>query len=102
MSQYTKEQMIYNLHAKMRKGECVEHTKNEVKTTSVSEPKLAYDEYLEYCKQNAVMPNIDNGKTLIEKNPYTETIRPIHVGQAINAYSKAENAQIASIYESNA
>lgn len=104
MSQYAREQMIQNLNVKMGKlTQDNETCKTQIKETcKTQEPQFTYDEYIEYCKEHAVMPNVDCGKTVVEKSPYTETIKPIHVGEAIESYSHAENRTIESVFEMEA
>lgn len=104
MSQYAREQMIHNLSAKMAKTSC-DNSVCEIIQTEIKpkqEPTLTYDEYIDYCKQYAVMPNSDSGKTIVEKSPYTEIIRPIHVGQAMETYSHADCKTVESVFEMEA
>lgn len=56
---------------------------------------ITYDEYMKYCEENAVAQYSENpGKTVVEKNENEETgtqsIRPINIGKALNAYSTSE------------
>lgn len=56
---------------------------------SDSDGIISYDEYMEYCKENAVSVNNDSGKTIIEKDSDANGIKTIHVGKAFEMYSKA-------------
>lgn len=102
MSEYAREQMIHNLNAKMgKKNSCEEKDQSsQISQKTTREVNFSYDEYIEYCKQHAVMPNSESGKTIVEKSPYSETIRPIHVGQALENYSKTDLERVSSVFES--
>ena len=50
---------------------------------------ITYDEYMEYCKQNAVSNNnSESGRTVVQRD--AETIRPLQVGRAFETYARAE------------
>lgn len=49
---------------------------------------ITYDEYMEYCKKNAVSHNNESGKTLVQRD--ADTVRPLHVGRAFESYARAE------------
>lgn len=103
MSQYAREQMIQNFSARMQSVQAEQTVnKTDLPDRSHVETKFNYDEYIEFCKQHAVLPNPDNGKTIIEKSLYTETIRPIHVGEAMETYSQAEHKTVESLFEAEA
>lgn len=52
--------------------------------------KIEYDEYIEYCRQNAVAPDSNYGKTVVQKSDVYGTVQPLHIGRAMTTYAKAD------------
>lgn len=52
--------------------------------------KIDYDEYIEYCRQNAVAPDSNYGKTVVQKSDAYGTVQPLHIGRAMTTYAKAD------------
>ena len=50
---------------------------------------ISYDEYMQYCKENAVAPNSDSGKTIVAKDSDCDGIKTVHIGKAFEMYSRA-------------
>ena len=62
----------------------------------------SYDEYMQYCEENAVSEcNLNPSYTFVSvtKNITGETIRPIHIGRALDTYSHFGEENLISFVE---
>lgn len=48
---------------------------------------ITYDEYMEYCKKNAVSTNTE-AKTIVQRD--SDTVRTLNVGKAFETYARAD------------
>jgi len=62
----------------------------------------SYDKYMQYCEENAVSEyNLNPSYTFVSvtKNIAGETVRPIHIGRALDSYSHFGEENLISFVE---